>query len=891
MDAPTILRPAASRRWLIWPLLTLAAGLVITFALVQRQTSQNERIIHTRLNDALQQFEQQLSDAVTQYAVLLRSVRGSIVSHGTDWVDPGDFRRFVLSQDMAVSFASAHGFGFARRVAPEAVEDFVQKVRGQGFPGYQTSDQMPGQGDRWLVQLLEPREHQEREIGLDLATVPERRLAAQRAMESGREAITPPIDILAAGGQTHRVLSIMLPVYRTGAMFEDAGSRRAAGVGWVYTLLGAQELMADIPLASGMSLHMADVSPNGLSTVFYSNQDKVGPIAETAQRVTRDLPVFNRSWRLTADAAPAFVEAQNLLSPSWLALQGVISTLILGLLHLGWLVSASRQRERQQSQALLAAITENTAQAVVGEDAQGRIITWNRAAAALFGIPARAAIGRNFDDVLADRRLRLTESEGLRMLAGTDDKTTEARLFLQDVVVRHLAVSRNPIVDDRDNEVGRATLLLDITPIKLLSEQVEAANRDLEAKVQARTQELTQARDKLTVSQRFLERIGRVAGVAGWRYSFADDQFHWTPEMLELVEVGDGFVVDDQVLRHFISVENRARLAAARQDVIERRAGGFDLEIPVVTAKGRQLWVRVVGELMQADAPDSEPVGIIGAVQDVSIRHQVQQDLEEAVQRAEAANQSKSQFLANMSHEIRTPLNALLGITDLMLGSPLNEEQRQLMLKSKTAGRSLMAIVNNVLDLAKIESGRMQLVVGVVDVQALLEEVRTLYAPQAQVKGLVLEAEVASNTPRYLRGDRDRLREMLVNLVGNAIKFTERGQVSVQVQVVTDTGGKPRVQWHVRDTGIGLSPEQASRLFQPFVQADASTTRRYGGTGLGLSIVKRLSELMGGHPGVSSQPGKGSDFWFEFPLQLPDPDEIARLERGQHVLDVMVVSG
>lgn len=239
--------------------------------------------------------------------------------------------------------------------------------------------------------------------------------------------------------------------------------------------------------------------------------------------------------------------------------------------------------------------------------------------------------------------------------------------------------------------------------------------------------------------------------------------------------------------------------------------------------------------------------------------------LEEARARADAANQAKSAFLANMSHEIRTPLNAIVGLIYLLREACKDEPQRRKLTQIDKAARHLLAIINDILDLSKIEAGKLQLDTRDFHLSAVLDHLRSVLAEAVRAKGLTLDIDPDA-VPQWLHGDPTRLRQALLNLVGNAVKFTEKGGVEVRARVLDSDEKHIHVRFEVQDSGVGIPEERLGRLFRPFEQADSSTTREYGGTGLGLAITRRLVELMGGTIGVTSQPGAGSLFWIEVPL-------------------------
>jgi PAS domain S-box-containing protein len=314
--------------------------------------------------------------------------------------------------------------------------------------------------------------------------------------------------------------------------------------------------------------------------------------------------------------------------------------------------------------------------------------------------------------------------------------------------------------------------------------------------------------------------------------------------------------VTDTARQMYVDPARRTELTR----MIEKQDAGIDLESQVYRADGSVIWISENVQVRRS--PDGHVLGYEGTTVDITERKRAQEEMQKAKEAAEAANQAKSAFLATMSHEIRTPMNGIIGMTDFVLDTKLTREQRESLELAKLSADSLLSVINDVLDFSKIEAGKLDFEAIEFDLRESLAEAMKSLALRAHEKGLELAHDVHLDVPDTIVGDPGRLRQVVLNLVGNAIKFTKQGGVKLHVEVEEQTEDTLRLHFSVRDTGIGIPAEKQQTIFEAFSQADNSTTRQFGGTGLGLTICSRLVEKMGGRIWVESEPGQGSTFHF-----------------------------
>jgi PAS domain S-box-containing protein len=518
---------------------------------------------------------------------------------------------------------------------------------------------------------------------------------------------------------------------------------------------------------------------------------------------------------------------------------------------------------------LLAAIVESSGDAIFSKTIQGIILSWNAGAQRIYGYTAAEVVGKPVSVLMPPERVDEMPQILDRLSRGERISSYETVRVRKDGKRIHVALTISPITDDQGQVIAASTIARDISDQKRMENALLAAKNEADQ----RAAEAEEGQRILTALMEFVpEGITIVEGREGkvrMMSRFGLEMTGYTPGALV------GLVAD-----HWDVYHSDGKTLAKPE------------ELPL--ARATRLGETIIGEewiLKQRSDGTTVPIlcnagpirdthGVIqGGVlvwRDIFERKRAEQQLLRAKEIAEAANTAKSQFLANMSHELRTPMNAILGMTDLALCEQLSPIVSEYLHTIKHAADNLLTLLNELLDLSRIESGRYELESVLFNFQSMMERLAKTLGMQAYEKGLELICDIGE-IPGLLIGDPLRLQQILTNLVGNAIKFTSQGEVVITTTMQSQKSREVSLEFSVSDTGIGISSENRKRIFAPFTQADPSTTRRYGGSGLGLSIAQSLVTLMGGTLRVESQLSEGSIFSFTVRLNLPNKTEIQSL--------------
>ncbi len=568
-------------------------------------------------------------------------------------------------------------------------------------------------------------------------------------------------------------------------------------------------------------------------------------VSDASMSVELPIEFGKRSLLLRAHSTPSLESRLQNNTPRTILLIGVLGTILLG--GLIWLLT----RLREQAEALAAGMTrklqdqtkftedliEFNPSPIFRKDTHGRFVSVNRAWEQLSGRSRKDILGKAYRDFQQLDIARQNEEMDQKLLA-SDTGYEMAEAFITNASGKQFEtiIAKQVIRGSTGGVEGLIGTITDVTPIKRLERELAHQREQLNLVIRS--------------SQQGIWDIELVTG--GSRY--------YSPRFREILGYGDGGFPQEFDWRATLHPED---VIAFREHMISHFKGEtplFDIESRVRRKDGSYAWVRTRA-IAQRDT-SGRAIRFVGSISDVTDRKEAEMLLVDANVRVTQAARAKEAFLATMSHEIRTPLNGVLGMTSLLSETTLNDEQRDYIRLIRASGDTLLRLIDDVLDFSKIESGHMTLESVPVETVQLVEEAFELVAEKAREKELALLFDMHPDVPFYLLGDATRLRQILLNLLSNAIKFTPRGEIKLSLAARKLTEGNIEIEGRVRDTGIGIPADRAGKLFQPFTQVDASTTRKYGGTGLGLAICRRLTQLMGGDIRVESVEGQGSTFIF-----------------------------
>ena len=662
--------------------------------------------------------------------------------------------------------------------------------------------------------------------------------AMARAETDGLPALSRKIEGMPGRTGTGPGAYLVLPVR------QGTGTASTGTLGYVYAAVRLDELAAQVSRADAGYFRLRAFEGRTLTadSMIFSPQ-KSGGAAQFSKTTTTVLA--GQGWTLEFDSTPALNSLLETGRPWWILTGGMAGSLLL--FGLTWSLMRTRLRAAAIAERMTRELSDQVKfsedlvelnpNPMFRKDIDGRYVSFNRAWERLTGRNRSDWIGKRSDEVGAFEQSFRNIEQDQNLIANPDRvDRQETKIIAKDGHAFDVIVSKAAVRRADGTVVGIIGTVTDFTESKRLAEEL-ASQREL------------------------LELVNQSAQAGVWDQELPDGRAYYSPRYCDMLGyphgVEMGVALAQSALLHPDDVK---RVESVRAAHFARQRPYFDCEYRLRCADGTYLWV--MGRGVAAFDAGGTPQRFTGSIIDIAERKQAEFDLIEANARATEAAQAKSAFLATMSHEIRTPLNGVLGSAGLLLDTPLTPDQRDYVDTISLSGDQLLVVINDILDFSKIESGHMELEDLPLEVAGMIEDAFELVGDRARRKNLALLYEIDPAVPPFITGDITRLRQVLMNLAGNSLKFTETGEVRIVCKVAERSGADLLLQFSVQDTGIGIPADKIGRLFNAFTQVDASTTRKYGGTGLGLAICRRLVELMGGTIHAESEFGKGTCFTF-----------------------------
>ena len=851
--------------------LAQALGLLMTAGGVYYVHRDLESEATDRFERETERLEREISRRFQQINYGLSGLRANLAaaqaSHTPVPLPRHVFEAHVAARSMRTEFPGVRGMGFIERIPRGGIAAFEQRMQADGAPQYRirTGGDTP---EVFAIRNIEPLADNQAALGYDVGQEPIRREGVERAIASGEASLTARIALVQDNGHTPGFL-LFLPVYREGQnpyLLPDL--RPATLVGLLYAPIVAAELLQTTRTATQTHLNFVLYDGNARTETARVYADELPGVSNASHTTQRRLYVGGRHLTLATESNPEFDALQDRSSLALAGIGGTVLSLLAALAT--WLLAAGRLRAQNLARRMthdldrLARVVQHTHNAVAITNATGSIEWVNAGYSRILGYSADYAHGKTIlSSVTSETSDQLARQSMMQAVQAGQAAHAELRVRTKDGRQIWLDTDMQPIVDAKGLVTGFMAIGTDITLLKEIQLRLEAAMR--EASTLLSTFE-THAIVSIT------DRQGTIT------------------------EVNDAFCA--------ISGYSRAELLGANHRIVNSGVQGtafWDaVWADIATGKvwrgdvcnrakdGHLYWVdSIITPFM---GPDGLVERYISIRNDVTRRYEQAQALQNAVERAEQASRAKGQFLANMSHEIRTPMNAIIGMLKLLHHTELTTQQLDYADKSQSAAQALLGLINDILDFSKIDAGKMALDPQPLRIEKLLRDLGVILSVNVHTKNVDLLYDIDPALPQGVLCDGLRLQQVLINLGGNATKFTAQGQVVVAVQVLARGTETVRLQFTVTDSGIGIAPEHQARIFDGFSQAEASTTRQFGGTGLGLAISRRLVGLMGGTLTLESTPGQGSRFAFTLDLPLahvPEAEDTAPLPTSpRHALVV-----
>ena len=845
------------RRGGAWVLLVFFLTITaVAYSIVRQSTEQQ---INQRFLYRAEQERSAIVFRLNTYAQVLRG--GAALFAASNDIDRSEWRSYVANLQLDHTLPGIQGTGFALMIAPRDKADHERAVRAEGFPDY--AIRPAGEREQYSsIIYLEPfADLNLRAFGYDMFSEPVRRLAMERARDTGEPALSGKVTLVQEGKQQVQPGFLMyVPVYRRGQPHESTENRRTALFGFAYAAFRAQDLLGNMITRDNkdVEVEIYDRAIAQDNLLFDSHAEKNGE-GRGRQQVAMIVDFGGHQWIAQFRSRIEYDEITWTPLPAAIAIGGVLCSLLAFL----WLRRSDEHNRRMASHAerlhedeeRLRTLIDTLPNIVCLKDGTGRWTEANATLLAMLGLSDTDYSGATSRGLAA---AGMFDSEALTRLAASDEAAWEGRVRLDEELILRRTDGEEHVFDIAKVPLfgadgGRQALVMvghDITRRVRTEKSLRLAEQKFRGLVE--------------------QSLAGVYIIQGAMFRYVNP---WFAEVFGYASPEE--VVDRVAVIDLVAPEDRQKVI----DNVRRRESGevdaLHYDFTGLRRDGERVAVEVFGTAVDYEGLPA----VIGICINVTERKRAEAELARhrthledlvasrtadlllAKEAAESANRAKSTFLANMSHELRTPMNAIIGLTHLLNRRVSDPDHHDKLDKISNAAGHLLNLLNDVLDLSKIDADRLTLERAPFRLGSIVANVASLVGDKMIAKGLQLHIEVAPRLAETgLLGDPLRLQQILLNIVDNAVKFTSQGSVSVRATLLGETAGALTACLTVQDTGIGIAPEAQERVFSPFEQADGSTTRQHGGTGLGLAIVRQLIRLMNGQLELISTPGEGSTF-------------------------------